>query len=280
MPSNLANIRHIVLDLDGTIYRDQRLFDATLPFLMQLRSWDIGCTFLTNNTSRSKTDYVEKLRQFGIAVTEDQVYTPADSAITYFRERLPLVKTIAVLGTPSLCRQLEEAGFTISWDVPQAVVVGFDMTLSYDRLCKAAYWISTGLPFIATHPDMVCPTDQSTVLVDCGAICACLTAATGRWPVVLGKPDPAILLNLCVRHAVAPEEMAMVGDRIYTDIVMAQKAGAVAVLVLSGEATAADAAACDPPADLVVGDIGELGARIDRARSAEQRRQSTQTIVP
>jgi hypothetical protein len=120
--------------------------------------------------------------------------------------------------------------------VPQAVVVGFDMTLSYDRLCKAAYWISTGLPFIATHPDMVCPTDQSTVLVDCGAICACLTAATGRWPVVLGKPDPAILLNLCVRHAVAPEEMAMVGDRIYTDIVMAQKAGAVAVLVLSGEA--------------------------------------------
>jgi HAD superfamily hydrolase (TIGR01450 family) len=257
--------------LDGTLYRGRRLFDATLPFLAKLRSWHVGYTFLTNNTSRSKADYVEKLRRFGIAATEDQIYTPADSTITYLHERLPQVKSIAVLGTPSLCRQLGEAGFVVSWDLPEAVVVGFDTTLSYDRLCKAAYWISTGLPFIATHPDLVCPTDEPTVLVDCGAICACLSAATGRKPIVLGKPDPAILLELCARHAVAAGHMAMVGDRLYTDVAMAQKAGVPAILVLSGEATAADAAAYSQPPDLIVADIGELGEQIERARQSRDR---------
>src|SRR5204862_4213464 len=137
--------------------------------------------------------------------------------------------------TPSLCRQFDEAGFQVTWDAPQAVIVGFDTTLTYERLCRAAYWISQGLPFIATHPDLVCPTDEPTVLVDCGSICACLTAATGRRPLVLGKPDPRILLDLAARHQLAPGQLAMVGDRLYTDIAMARAAGALAVLVLTGE---------------------------------------------
>ena len=123
-----------------------------------------------------------------------------------------------------------------------------------------------GLPFIATHPDLVCPTDEPTVLVDCGSICACLTAATGRRPLVLGKPDPGILLELVRAAGLAPRQLAMVGDRIYTDMAMAQKAGAMAVLVLSGEATAADAAAMSAPADLVVADIGEFGAESARSK--------------
>jgi len=261
----LAGLRHVVLDLDGTLYRGNRLFDATLPFLDRLRERNIGYTFLTNNTSRSKSDYVTKLQHFGIATDEGQIYTPADSTIVYLREHLPQARSLAVLGTPSLCRQFEEASFHVSWDAPHAVVVGFDTTLTYERLCHAAYWISRGLPYIATHPDLVCPTDEPTVLVDCGAICACLTAATGRQPIVLGKPDPGILLDLCARHGVAPSQMAMVGDRIYTDVAMAQRAGAIAVLVLSGEATAADAAAMAPPADWVVNDIGEFGERIAAA---------------
>jgi NagD protein len=171
-----------------------------------------------------------------------------------------------VLGTPSLCRQFEDAGFTVSWDNSQAVVVGFDTTLTYDRLCKTAYWVKQGLPFIATHPDLVCPTDEPTVLVDCGSITACVTAATGRTPVVLGKPDPRILLDLATRLGLAPTELAMVGDRIYTDVAMAQKAGVPAVLVLSGEATAGDAAAIGDPRPLVVADVGEFGELLERAR--------------
>jgi len=262
----LAGLKHVVLDLDGTLYRGNRLFEATLPFLAQLREAGIGYTFLTNNTSRSKADYALKLRDFGIEADESQIYTPADSTITYLQAHHPEARKLAVLGTPSLCGQFEQAGFQVDWDHPLAVIVGFDMTLTYERLCRAAYWISRGLPYIATHPDLVCPTDEPTVLVDCGAICACLSAATGRQPIVLGKPDPTILLDLSTRHHVAPGQMAMVGDRIYTDMAMAQRAGALAVLVLSGEATAADAAAMPRPADLVVSDIGELGQRIAAAR--------------
>jgi HAD superfamily hydrolase (TIGR01450 family) len=269
-PAELAAIRHVVLDLDGTLYRGGRLFDATLPFLVQLEAANIGVTFLTNNTSRSKADYVAKLAAFGIRTHEGEIYTPADSALVYLHDRLPGVKAIAVLGTPSLCGQFEQAGYRITWEQPQAVVVGFDTTLNYQRLCKTAYWIAQGLPFIATHPDLVCPTDEPTVLVDCGAICACLTAATGRRPVVLGKPDPRILLELCARLRLDPRQLAMVGDRIYTDMAMAQQAGAVAVLVLSGEATAAEAAAMSVPADLVVADVGELGRHLDLARRTVQ----------
>ena len=252
--------------MDGTIYKGSMLFPCTLPFLACLGRLGIGCTFLTNNTSRSKADYVEKLRRLGIDAGEEQIYTPADSAIVYLRERLPLARSIAVLGTPSLCRQFEEAGFEVCWDAPEAVIAGFDTTLTYDRLCLAAYWISRGLPFVATHPDLVCPTDEPTVLVDCGSICAALTAATGRHPVVLGKPDPGILLDLCRRLGLAPAQVAMVGDRIYTDMAMARKAGVFAVLVLSGEATAEDAAALSPQPDLIANHVGEFGELLERTK--------------
>jgi HAD superfamily hydrolase (TIGR01450 family) len=263
---SLAAVRHVVLDLDGTLYRGSRLFEATLPFLAQLKAWNLGVTFLTNNTSRSKADYVAKLGAFGISAREHDIYTPADSTLAHLRDRLPYVRTIAVLGTPSLRRQFEQAGYSVTWDEPQAVIVGFDTTLTYERLCKAAYWIARDLPYVATHPDLVCPTDESTVLVDCGAICACLNAATGRSPLVLGKPDPVILLDLCTKHGLRPGQLAMVGDRIYTDVAMAQRAGVIAVLVLSGEATADEAAAMSTPADLVVANVGELGRHMAAAR--------------
>jgi NagD protein len=266
-PVDLRRIRHVALDMDGTLYRGKRLFEATLPFLERLRRLGIGYTFLTNNTSLGKSDYVEKLARFGIHATEGEIGTPADTTLAYLREHLPEVRAVGVLGTPSLCGQFQAAGFEVTWEAPQAVVVGFDTTLAYDRLCRAAYWIQTGLPFLATHPDLVCPTDEPTVLVDCGAITACLSAATGRQPVVLGKPDPAMLRELCRKHQLGVDEVAMVGDRIYTDVAMAQRAGVLAVLVLSGEATAEDAARMACPPDLIVADVGELGERLERSRA-------------
>lgn len=263
----LARIRHVALDMDGTLYRGKRLFAATLPFLERLRRLGIGYTFLTNNTSLSRADYVEKLRRFGIDAVESAIATPADATIAHLRQHFPDVRAIAVLGTPSLVRQFEEAGFEVTWESPGAVVVGFDMTLTYDRLCRAAHGIASGLPFLATHPDLVCPTDEPTVLVDCGAICASLTAATGRHPIVLGKPEPSMLWELCERHGLEPGEVAMVGDRIYTDMAMAGRAGVLSVLVLSGEATAEDAAAMADPPDLIVADVGDLGERLERSRS-------------
>jgi NagD protein len=251
--------------MDGTIYCGEQLFDCTLPFLGILKRLGITYTFLTNNTSRSKSDYIQKLAKRGIAATVDQMYTAADSTIAYLREHLPQVKRAAILGTPSLAAQFAEEGFTDDWESPEAVVVGFDTDLAYPRLCKTAYFIQQGIPFLATHPDLICPTDEPTVLVDCGAICACLSAVTGRTPAVQGKPEPSLLLDICRKAGVRPEETLMIGDRIYTDIAMGRRAGVPAVLVLSGEGTRDAASACPLPPDLIVTDIGELGMLLEKA---------------
>ena len=148
-------------------------------------------------------------------------------------------------------------------DEPDGVVVGFDLTLTYARLCRAAWWIQQGKLFVATNPDRICPTDQPTVLVDCGSICASLTHATGKQPAaVLGKPDPSMLGGILERHGLQPGQIAMVGDRIYTDMMMAHRAGALGVLVLSGEATAPEAAMADPPPHLTVPSLAEFGAAL------------------
>ncbi|MES2458948.1 MAG: HAD-IIA family hydrolase [Armatimonadota bacterium] len=266
MTVDLARIRHVVLDMDGTIYCGEQLFDCTLPFLDLLKRLDINHTFLTNNTSRSKTDYIAKLEKRGISATVEQMYTAADSTLSYLHDQLPDVKRVAILGTPSLAAQFAEAGLTDDWESPEAVVVGFDTGLEYHRLCKTAYFIQQGLPFIATHPDLICPTEEPTVLVDCGAICTCLTAVTGRTPIVLGKPEPSLLLDICRKANVQPEETLMVGDRIYTDVAMGRRAGVPAVLVLSGEGTREEAAASPLPPDLIVTDVGELGTLLQQAR--------------
>jgi len=271
MNRRLEKIRHLALDMDGTIYKGGTLFGTTDPFLQRLRELGIGYTFLTNNPSRSVTDYLAHLRGLGIPATEEQLYTSTQATIEFLREKWPAVRRLFVLGTPSMCGEFQAAGFVLLPDSPQeppdAVVVGFDNTLTYPRLCRAAWWIKQGKPWFATNPDRVCPTDQPTTLVDCGSICAALEAATGRVPfAVLGKPDPAMIRCILHRHALAPENLAMVGDRLYTDILMAHHAGVLGVLVLTGEATAAEAAAFSPAPDLVVSGLAELGERLITAR--------------
>ena len=271
MKNRLSSIRHVALDMDGTIYRGNTLFETTGPFLALLRELGLGYTFLTNNPSKSVTDYLEHLREIGVPATEDQLYTSTQATIEYLQETYPKIKKLFVLGTPSMCEQFSEAGFQLMADSleaePDAVVVGFDTTLSYQRLCRAAWWIAQGKPFFATNPDRVCPTDQPTVLVDCGSICAALEAATHIPPTaVLGKPDPAMIRGILHRHSLQPANLAMVGDRLYTDIAMARRAGALGVLVLTGETTAAQAANHSPAPDLVVASLAEFGAQLRDAR--------------
>jgi NagD protein len=155
-----------------------------------------------------------------------------------------------------------------SADEPDAVIVGFDTTLSYPRLCSAAWWISRGKPFIATHCDRVCPTNRPTLLPDCGAICALLSCATGRQTdAILGKPDPRMLAPIMNRHGLKANELAVVGDRIYTDMAMAKAAGAVSILVLSGETKPADLSADGFEPDLVTAHVGDLAAILRAQKS-------------
>lgn len=269
--SRLRDIAHVALDMDGTIYKGGTLFPCTLPFLTRLRELGIGYTFLTNNPSKSSADYLSHLRKMGLTATADELYTSAQATIDFLRARHPHAKRIFVLGTPSMRAQFRQAGFVLTdddaADEPDAVVIGFDMTLAYDRVCRAAWWIQQGKPFIATNPDRVCPTDQPTVLVDCGAMCAMLEKAAGRAPdIVLGKPDPTMLSGILARHGLRPHQIAMVGDRIYTDVLMAHRAHAFGVLVLTGEATEQDAARAEHPPHLTVPSLAEFGALLAESR--------------
>ena len=277
----LRRLRHIALDMDGTIYLGSNIFPFTLDFLRRLDALGIGYSFLTNNPTRSVADYLKKLAGMGIEATEDNMYTTSLAAIDYIKETHPHAKRLFMLGTPSMVTQFEKAGFEACADdpddVPDVLVVAFDTTLVYSRLCRAAWWASQGIPYVATNPDRVCPTDLPTVLVDCGSLQKCIEHATGRRPdIVLGKPDPTMLHGICHRHGLQPDEIAMVGDRIYTDTAMAHNAGAFGVLTLSGEtkletalAVAADAAV-NPhpefyPPDLIIRDIAELADLLESA---------------
>ena len=163
----LKQIRHVALDMDGTIYKGATLFDFTPRFLAQLRDLGIGYTFLTNNSSRSVKDYLKKLRGMSIDASEDQMFTSTLSTLDYLRDELPSIRRLFVLGTTSLQEEFQQQGFDVveGEKEPEAVIVGFDTSLVYERLCQASWWISRGKPFIATHPDYICPTDQPTVLV-------------------------------------------------------------------------------------------------------------------
>ena len=282
MKEKLSKIKHLALDMDGTIYMGSTLFPFTKKFLSDMTEAGIGYSFLTNNPSRSVADYLKKLEGLGIEADEENMYTTSLAAIDYIKAHYPSAERLFLLGTPSMISQFEKAGFVSCADdpddVPDVLVVAFDMTLEYSRLCRASWWASQNIPYIATNPDRVCPTDQKNVLVDCGSICKCIEHATGRKPdVTLGKPDPNMLKGILDRHGLLPEEVAMVGDRIYTDTAMAHNAGAFGVLVLSGETTieTAEAVAEDArtnpnpeffPPDLICRDIQELGELIIASR--------------
>jgi HAD superfamily hydrolase (TIGR01450 family) len=272
----LKRIRHVALDMDGTIYKGHTLFKFTVPFLSLLKDLGIGYTFLTNNPSRSLADYIKHLGHLGIHATPDQLYTSVHATLEYLQNERPQLRRLFVLGTPSMCEDFRGAGFELLPDSPDhepdAVVVGFDMTLTYPRLCRAAWWISQGKPFFATNPDRICPTDQPTMLVDCGAICAALQSATGRAPLaVFGKPDPSMLRGILHKHGIQPAELAMVGDRLYTDMAMARRAGAFGVLVLTGEATAEQAQKHSPAPDLVLASLAEFGVKLRAAHGPSRR---------
>ena len=272
--SILRGVRHVALDMDGTIYLGKTLFPFTVPFLEKLGRLGITYSFLTNNPSQSIDDYVAKLEKMGVPCTYEQMYSTTTATIDYIRTHFPGVKRIFPLGTPSMISQFADAGFEIcedsAEDKPEIVIAAFDKSLVYSRLCRCAWWVSQGIPYIATNPDWVCPTDQPTILVDCGSICACIEAATGRKPdVVIGKPNPDILLGVLNSRGLKPEQGMMVGDRLYTDVKTALNAGACGVLVLSGESTMDTVRASSDVPTLICKDIEELGCLLEEAYASK-----------
>jgi HAD superfamily hydrolase (TIGR01450 family) len=256
--NNLSRLKAFLLDLDGTLYLGDRLFPWTPDFLAVLRQRNLRRLFMTNNSSRNALTYAEKLRRLGVEATPDEIITSGQSAILYLREH-PELRRLYCLGTDALADEVRQAGREVVPDHADALLVGYATNLTYATLTSAALELQHGARFLATHPDRVCP-DPRGFLPDCGAMCACLTSATGRTPdEVFGKPSPWMLRLALERAAVAPHEMALVGDRLYTDIRMAVTSGLPAILVLSGETTRADLAASAVQPDFIFDDVGALG---------------------
>ncbi len=260
-----ADIKHVALDMDGTIYLGANLFPWTIEFLNSLKKAGITYSFLTNNPTKSVNDYVAKLKNLGIDATPQEIYTTAVATIDYIKINYPEAKRLFVLGTPSMIKEFEDAGFEMAADDPadrpDLLVVAFDMTLTYNRLCRAAWWASQGLPYIATNPDRVCPTDKEVILVDCGSMTTCIEHATGHKPdIIIGKPNPDMLRCIMATRGLAPNQVAMCGDRIYTDVATARNAGALDVLVLSGETTLDTAMNADPRPTIIADNVATFGS--------------------
>lgn len=259
---DIQGARLFLLDMDGTFYLGETLLPGALEFLALCRESGRQFAFLTNNSSRSKADYVARLRGFGADVSERDIFTSGDATLQYLAER-DFAKELLLIGTPSLERQFTEAGYAVRAKKPQAVVLGFDTTITYEKLTLLCDAVRAGLPYIATHPDYNCPI-AGGFIPDIGAVIAFVKASTGREPdAIIGKPNAYIARAAAQKYGVALQDVCMVGDRLYTDIALGA-CGCGTALVLCGETTPADLAASDIVPDVVCENLAALGALLRR----------------
>ena len=261
--SSLADIRLFLLDMDGTVYLGSRLLPGSLDFLRYLGETGRDHLFLTNNSSRNAQYYAQKLTKLGWPAQPGEILTSGEATALYLGGLKPAAR-IYLLGTPDLETEFAAHGFVLTDENPDYVVLGFDMTLTYDKLVRACDLVRGGVPFIATHPDLNCPTETGYI-PDCGAMTALITASTGVTPKVIGKPNREIIDAMFRKKPVRRDQVAMVGDRLYTDIVMGHNAGVTSVLVLSGEAKEADIPAAPVKPDHVAGGLGALYEALKQA---------------
>lgn len=264
--STLQSLQAFLFDMDGTIYLGPDPIEGSAPFIAYLQKNEIPFLFLTNNPTADKSRYCSKLASMDIHVPEEQILTAGAATAVYLMSETPYRRVYA-LGVPSFEEELQAAGLTLDEENPEAVVLSFDKTLTYEKLERAALFLQQDLPYIATNPDRVCPTEYGPI-PDCGAMAALLESATGRSPKYIGKPETAFAEMALKQLGSTKESTAMVGDRLYTDIEMARLAGMASILVLSGESTAEDAAAWEHAPDFVFESVRELHSAYEAARQA------------
>ena len=255
----LSSITLYLFDMDGTLYLGNRLYPFTIELLNRIRQAGKRYLFMTNNSSKSVRDYIKKLASLGIDATEDDFITSSQATSQYLLQNYPEAR-LYVCGTESLKEELRSHGFVITEKTEEVdlIVMGFDTELTFKKLEDVSRMLCTReLPYIATNPDYVCPTEFGSV-PDCGSVCDMIFNATGKRPFVIGKPSPQMPLIAMSMTGNSPSTTAVVGDRIYTDVKSGLNAGAVSILVMSGETTPAILEASDCKPDLVLQDAGEI----------------------
>ena len=256
MDESLDGIAAVFLDLDGTIYLGDGLIEGASQFLDRLEQHGIRRFFLSNNSSKSVSQYLEKLRGMGIVATEGEILLSTHDLISWLSNE-GVVDTFLV-GTEGMREMLESSGFSTASDNPEYVVLGYDTEINYDKLATSSIHLHNGVPMVASHPDMVCPSPDGG-LPDTGAYMALFEATTGVRPKhVCGKPNKGMILHKIKEIGIKPSNCAMVGDRLYTDMEMADRAGVHGILVLSGEATRDDLDESILKPSLVVDSVASL----------------------
>lgn len=256
--NTLKDVKLYLLDMDGTIYLDDDLFDGTLEFLEHIKNFGGKYFFLTNNSSKSVDKYIEKLASLGIESTKNDFLTSTNATILYLLEKN--YHKIYAFGTTSFKEQLAEANLPITdklEDDIDCLCMGFDTELSFQKLEDACILLNRGVDYIATNPDWVCPTRYGYV-PDCGSVSQMLHHATKRMPKFIGKPEPTMALLAMKKAGYKPEETAIIGDRLYTDIACGVNAGIHSIFVLSGEGTLEDVETSGVKPEYIYKDIKTL----------------------
>ena len=259
MKPSMKDLKLFLFDMDGTLYLGDRLFDFTVELLERIKAKGGRYMFMTNNSSKSVKAYMEKLARLGIPALEEDFITSSQATVYYLQDHHPKAK-LYVCGTESLKTELRAHGFTVTEDLDavECIVMGFDTELNFKKLHDVSFLLCTrDLPYIATNPDYVCPTEFGSV-PDCGSVCDMIFNATGKRPVVIGKPEALMPRLAMERTGYTKEQTVVIGDRIYTDIKSGINAGTVTVLVMSGETTREILDASLEKPDFVLKDAGVM----------------------
>ena len=254
---DLLHARLFLLDMDGTLYLGDDVFPGAVDFINTLADTGRQYIYLTNNSSRAGTDYITRLRRLGFPCEAENVFTSGMATALYLNQHYA-GKPVYLVGTQAFRRELLSYGIPLVEEGAEIVVAGFDTELVYEKLDKAVHFLRRGAHFIAANPDWVCPMPRGEVLPDCGSICALLTASSGVNPNYIGKPNRNMIDVISVMTGIPNEKICAVGDRLYTDIAVAQNAGSVSVLVLSGETDKKMVDEAERKPDYILADVHEL----------------------
>ena len=253
----LKNTRLFVLDMDGTFYLGEGILPGALEFLSIVKQSGRDFLFFTNNSSKAPEDYILKLAGMGCYIERKQIMTSGDVTIRYLNT-YHRGKQVYLVGTPALEKSFLECGIPLTTEQPDIVVVGFDTTLTYEKLERACTYIRNGALFLATHLDINCPVENGFI-PDCGAFCAAIQLSTGKTPKFLGKPFGETVEMVMDLTGADKSHTAFVGDRLYTDVATGVNNGAMGLLVLTGETKKEDIAASDVQPNAVYESLEEMG---------------------
>ena len=252
----LKGVKCFILDLDGTVYLGDKILDGSIEFLQELEKNNIVFKFFTNNSSKNVQVYINRIKKMGYNFSDDKMLISNYVIINYIKENMPN-KKVFVLGTEYLKNDFRMADINVVTEDADVVVVGFDTSLVYENVSKACTFIRNGATFLGVNPDFNCPTEDGFI-PDCGAICSMITASTGVVPEYFGKPAHHTLEYVLKNTGFREEEIAFVGDRLYTDIAIGKGNNSVTILVLTGEAKLEDLVESEVQPTLIFNSLGSV----------------------